>query len=110
MSSASGSNTAAVAANSGLSTGARAGIGIGVSLGAIALIGLGVFIHNAMQWRKRARLAAPVYEVPDEYAPKEVYGYLYEGNSAQLPGMESAVHEMPGTKIISELHAASPRR
>jgi hypothetical protein len=103
------SNTAAVTADNGLSTGARAGIGIGVALGAIALIGLGVFTYKAMQWRKRARLAESIDEISEPYAPKEVYGYRYEGNAAQLPGMESALHEMPG-KVVSELHAASPIR
>jgi hypothetical protein len=65
-------------------------------------------MYKAMQWRKKARSAAPVCEVPEEYTPKEVYGYRYEGKAAQLPGVESAVHEMPETKAVSELYATGP--
>jgi hypothetical protein len=104
------SSTAAATVRNGLSTGAKAGIGIGAALGAIALIGLGVFMYKAMQWRKKARGAAPPYTYSEEYAPKDVYAYVHDRNSkvAQLAGIESAVHEMPASKTISEMHAATP--
>jgi hypothetical protein len=65
-------------------------------------------MYKATQWRKKARSAAPVYEAPGEYAPKEVYGYRYGGKAAQLPGVESAVYEMPEARAVSELHATTP--
>ncbi|CAO2649748.1 Nn.00g010400.m01.CDS01 [Neocucurbitaria sp. VM-36] len=106
----SASSSAPSASNGGLSTGAKAGIGIGAAFGAIALIVLGIFIYKALQWRKTAHAAAPSYTYPEELAcaPAEVYQYRQEPKLAQLAGMESTVHEMPGSKDTSETCIASP--
>jgi hypothetical protein len=67
-------------------------------------------MYKAMQWRKKARGAAPPDTYSEEYAPKDVYAYVHDRNGkvAQLAGIESAVHEMPASKTISEMHAATP--
>ncbi|KAJ4299946.1 hypothetical protein N0V90_005194 [Kalmusia sp. IMI 367209] len=43
--------------NTGLSTGAKAGIGIGAVAGAIFLVAIGIWISKAMAWRKDAQAA-----------------------------------------------------
>ncbi|RYO30515.1 hypothetical protein AA0113_g11936 [Alternaria arborescens] len=96
-------STAIATDNSGLSVGAKAGIGVGATLGAIALIGLGIFIAQALRWRKKARDATPSTRVPEEYTPKDIYRYEQGGNPAQLAGGESELHEMPGSVRVSEL-------
>ncbi|KAH7355731.1 hypothetical protein BKA66DRAFT_516005 [Pyrenochaeta sp. MPI-SDFR-AT-0127] len=94
--------------NGKLSTGAKVGIGLGASLGAIALIALGIFIYKALQWRKKALVAAPPCDRPADYPPIEVYRYQQEMKPAQLAGVESAVHKMPGSRNTSELCVMSP--
>jgi hypothetical protein len=94
---------------SGLSAGAKAGVGIGASIGVIALIASGIFVWKAMQWRKMAAAAAPPYEMPEQYVQPEVYKYEKDVKPAQLPGMESTVHEMAGSPGASEI-AVPPSR
>lgn len=106
-----GSSSAPAAANGGLSTGAKAGIGVGAALGAIALVALGVFLYKALQWRTRAQGAAPPYSYPEElaYAPAEVYRHQQEPKLAQLAAGESTVHEMPGSGgDTPEMRVTSP--
>lgn len=75
---------------SGLSTGAKAGIGIGAAVGAIALFGLGFFIA-----RNRSRNSAPDYEVAPPPPPPEKY-YRYEvpeNTRFQLDSVEGTPRE-----------------
>jgi hypothetical protein len=94
---------------SGLSAGAKAGIGIGAAIAVIALVALGIFVWKAMQWRKIAAATAPPYEMPEQYVQSEVYKYEKDVKPAQLPGVESTVHEMAGSLGASEIAVSSSR-
>lgn len=88
------STTTASSGNSGLSTGATAGIGVGVALGAIALIALAVMLYRRSQTKKRAQAAAPPYAAHEQYKPSEIYRYEAEAKqpAAQLASTETAIH------------------
>ncbi|KAJ4287741.1 hypothetical protein N0V90_012445 [Kalmusia sp. IMI 367209] len=57
-------NTTAKAGNNGLSTGAKAGIGVGAAVGAIAIMLAAFFGHKAYGYRKLAKER----EVEDQHA------------------------------------------
>ena len=102
------SSTASPAGNTGLSVGAKAGIGIGAALVAIAVVALGIFIVKAMRWRKQVRAIVPSYSGPVEEPTKEAYQYNLDGGSVQqLSGLESQVHELHTSGSISELHVVT---
>lgn len=58
----SSTNTAAPESprNGGLSTGAKAGIGVGAAVGALTLLAGGFFIAKALQWKKKAARAKEI--------------------------------------------------
>jgi Na+/glutamate symporter len=102
MVSASSSSTAVATGDSGLSAGAKAGIGVGATLGAIALVALGIFIAKALRWRKKARDANTSYVASEEYPSKDIY--RHEGSQpVQLACAEGQLYEMPGSGGVSEL-------
>lgn len=73
--------------DSGLSTGAKAGVGVGVSVGAIAAIGLGLlFFLRRRRQRNAAAAAAADKEQPinmgDYQAPPEQARYMADGSLA----------------------------
>ncbi|KAI2480643.1 hypothetical protein Ptr902_07668 [Pyrenophora tritici-repentis] len=104
MSSSSTHNSTIPVGNNGLSTGAKAGIGVGAVLGAITVIAMGIFIAKAMRWRRQARAIAPPYSDLPRPPSKEVYQYNLDGqNVQQLPGQESQVHELHASGSVSEL-------
>ncbi|KAF2186683.1 hypothetical protein K469DRAFT_749720 [Zopfia rhizophila CBS 207.26] len=86
----------------GLSTGAKAGIGVGAAVGALALVGLGFFIARAYQWKRVADAArrpgaiedksesgVPVspgnYHEPQRWERHELAGSYHERPLAQVP-------------------------
>lgn len=89
----------------GLSTGAKAGIGVGASIGALAILALGYFIAKALHWKKKASgtpLATgtndgqgqaaeykdnPLAQEPAPYAPQS-------WSRAELPA-DRVVHQLP---------------
>lgn len=95
----------------GLSSGAKAGIGVGVSIGFIALIALGFFVWKALQWRKMAYAATPTptFEMPD--AHESAGAYQYNGGAkerAQLASVEHTVHELPQAADSTMDHTVRP--
>lgn len=102
------SNTAVPIVNNGLSSGAKAGIGVGAALGVITVIGVGFFVAKAMRWRKQAQTNALSYSDPVEEPKKEIYQYNLDGEAVQqLSGLESQVHELHASGSISELHVVA---
>jgi hypothetical protein len=109
------SNSATASANDnpssdgGLSTGAKAGVGIGAAVGALALIGLGMFITKALQWRKKlredegtAQSYTPVsHGAPNLYqaegTPVLELGHSTTGKPAEIYGREAMVQELPAS-------------
>jgi predicted lipid-binding transport protein (Tim44 family) len=87
--------------SSGLSTGAKAGIGIGAALGALALLGLIIFLF--MRRRKKQQQQAPyeaaAYEAPrpqemDGESPRVEMSHAPDPIAKVAPGK---VHELPGS-------------
>jgi len=72
----------------GLSTGAKAGIGVGAALGAILLVGLGIWIAKMMNKRKEAQAQA-AYHNPDVEGyygqHPQKYAYYAEADAVTAP-------------------------
>lgn len=95
-----------VTTKKGLSTGAKAGIGVGAVAGALLLLGLGFFVAKALQWKRRAAPEAiepaPMYRPTDEkyaFEPR-VVGPLTELSATpqyEMSGSGKAMshHQLP---------------
>ena len=71
---------------SGLSTGAKAGIGVAAAIGVLALIGSAFFVVKVFQWKNKAARAERSEGVDRKYAHTEpaVYHELSEAPPAEL--------------------------
>lgn len=107
--------TSAPAASSGLSTGAKAGIGVGAALGAIAIIGL---IAWFLLRRRKGKKDKPAGKPPEGQPTQQdyKYGQGYQGHTQPMfahpveadstqmaelpqPGLESYADNMYGPKM-----------
>ena len=90
--------------NTGLSTGAKAGIGVGVALGVLALLALGIFL--LLRRRKRQHQMTPhnaAYEGQPQYPPQEM--------GTESPRVEMSHAPDPATKVApGKVHEMSPDR
>ena len=86
--------------NTGLSTGAKAGIAIGAVLGVLALIGVGFFARKALAWKKEAEGARAANLNTPSYA--DLYPSKYEHSGfapTELPSNPPAELAAPDVEL-----------
>ncbi|KAJ9615038.1 hypothetical protein H2200_001112 [Cladophialophora chaetospira] len=101
------SSSSAAAGKSGLTTGAKAGIGVGVTLGVLMLLGVGAFFLLRRRRQQTANVShakgkpgwAEIHQLSDDKAPREMQG-------------ESSLHEIhsEGTSGLGEMEGSQGAR
>lgn len=104
------SQTPAPSGDSGLTTGAKAGIGVGVSAAAIALVGAAFFLRKAYGWKKQAKEPKPAelaFSPSTAYTPVGTTDQIKYRNDGSVFA-PSEIDSRPVAMAPSEMGVASP--